>query len=412
MFKRDIVTAGISPDQPADQKRADQRHSPEVNSSGPQHSNAVSLVTTSETPYYTPGRTTVFTSLDTGEPITEVPNPPVREPPIRPARRHLKLGHEATTMTSSVFTSTASALPVTATHTVSTTPVCTIATSALNPVMSITHPVSTYHNPNENTEFEPPWVAKLISHINTNKQELIAKITEVSSKVSVLETQIKIVSDLTMKVSAIEESLETTNSNLSSVQSRLSELEKSMTKQPKSSAHIDKKIADIEEKEKTLLWRAIDQEARSRRNNLVFHGIGEDNEENCEKKLLEFLKHKLHISEPVVIQRAHRQGKPVGKNSVGSRANKPRPLIALFLDFKQRETVRKAARQHLKPPTHFGVSEDLPVEIRKARQSLSAQLKELRERGKRVTVLYPCKLLCDGEIVENIDVVKFANSTK
>ena len=405
MYKRDIETAGISPDQPADQKRVDIRHSPELNSPGPQPTAGISLVTTSEKPHYTPGRPPVFTSLDTGEPITGQP--------IRPARRSLKLDHEVSrhhSMTSTVYTTTASALPVTTTHTVSTTPVCTIATSVFSD-MPISHPVSTHHIQELKADVDPPWVSKLISHINNNKQELMTTITEISSKVSSLESQIKIVSELHNKVSILEQSLEATNLNLSSVKSRLTELEKP-TKKSLNSSNVDKKLEEMEKKEKILQWRAIDREARSRRNNLIFHGVPEEKEENCEKRVLEFLKDKLNISDPVVLQRAHRIGKPTGNNTIGSRANRPRPLIALFLDFKQRETVRKAAREHLKPPTPFRVSEDLPLETRKARQSMSAELQDLRNRGKRVTVLYPCRLLCDGEIVREVDVVKFADSNK
>ena len=309
--------------------------------------------------------------------------------------------HSVSTMSTLPVMTVSTVLPAYSTHIGSTSSVYTRDLSS-PPLMSTlqSHQIS-----DSNTE--PSWVTRLIANINDNKTELLSKFSEVSAKVSSLETEMRVIQDLSQRVTLLEENLVSTGSVVSTLKARLDELEKK-----KNSGGVDSKLVEIENKERNLQWRAIDQEARSRRNNLVFYGIREASNENCEKVLAEFLKNQLNISETVAIQRVHRHGRPRGNNVVGRAANKPRPLIALFLDFRQREAVRKAARHHLKSPSHFGVSEDLPIEIRKARQSLSAELKELRQRGKRATVLYPARLLCEGEIVNNVDVTKFCESAK
>ncbi len=174
---------------------------------------------------------------------------------------------------------------------------------------------------------------------------------------------------------------------------------------------LDSKMRDLNSKlnecvgrEKELVWKSIDIEARSRRSNLIFHGIKEQDNENCVKVVEDFIKTDMGISEPVIIQRAHRLGRPLPKNSVGRKASQPRPMIVNMLDYRQREAVR-AARTCLKHP--LGVSEDLPFEIRKARESLLPELKELRRQNKRCSIVWPARLLCEGEIVAEKDVTKF-----
>ena len=156
--------------------------------------------------------------------------------------------------------------------------------------------------------------------------------------------------------------------------------------------------------------KLVDLEARSRRNNLIFHGIPEtgDPNEDCHDKILSFIQDHLKCdSRHVAIQRAHRLGAPRrsgGTTFVGSKANAPRPIIASFVDFKQKELIR-GKRHSLKAP--YGLSEDLPLEIRNARKSLADAMKKYREEGKRATILYPCRLLVEGQIVKKVDIGDF-----
>ena len=78
------------------------------------------------------------------------------------------------------------------------------------------------------------------------------------------------------------------------------------------------------------------------RNNLVFTGITEEPRERpevTETKLRQFMVEKLNLAQELVDGfRLERVG--MGDNS--GRGGKPRSIVAKFLQFKDRETVRRA----------------------------------------------------------------------
>ena len=164
------------------------------------------------------------------------------------------------------------------------------------------------------------------------------------------------------------------------------------------------KKTDLSEDIKALRWKAIDSEARSRRNNLLFYGIKEERDEDCSATIIKFMKDKLNLSEPVVLQRAHRTSKRIPNNTVGQSTLKPRPIIVCFLDFRTKEIVR-SKRHNLRAP--YGISEDLPLAVRKAQKSLLPQLKEIRKTVDRATIIYPAKIVSPGKVHANLDVTKF-----
>ena len=161
--------------------------------------------------------------------------------------------------------------------------------------------------------------------------------------------------------------------------------------------------AQLKSEQKKNIRRMIDLEARSRRNNLIFYGIEETQDENCADKIMKLLKEHLQLNNiaPNQLQRAHRMGGPKRQTHIGSNANKPRPIIVCFLDFNLKETIR--TRRHQLKNTTQSISEDLPVEIRNARRSLDKLFKELKDQGHRVGFAYPCRLIKYGEVVENVD---------
>ena len=168
---------------------------------------------------------------------------------------------------------------------------------------------------------------------------------------------------------------------------------------------VEKKLSNASATMKDLRWKSIDCESRMRRNNLIFYGIKEEKDENCFRKIEKFLNQELNIKESVAMQRAHRMGKHVPPNYVGQKAGRPRPIIVNFIDHRQREAIR-AARSKLKQP--HGISEDLPYEVRKAREKLIPQLKELKLKGKNCSIVWPARLICEGKLEGQEDVTKYA----
>ena len=123
-----------------------------------------------------------------------------------------------------------------------------------------------------------------------------------------------------------------------------------------------------------LKQRANNAEDHSRRFNLVFFGIPEEDKfesaRDCEIKVQDIVKRILHTSEHIHIYRAHRLG---GKDkAVGG---KKRPMIARFKNYKDKEYILQALRQNDGEET-FPVSEDYCKETQDLRKVLLGHLKE------------------------------------
>ena len=210
---------------------------------------------------------------------------------------------------------------------------------------------------------------------------------------------------------------------LKKMEQTLSKQTEEMTAMKRATTNLDKRTQKLEERLKKnedelnnirdklkgvneTKWMAINNEARSRRNNLLFYGIPEKKDEDCTASVNSFFKQQLKINEPVVIQRAHRHGKPTTGSVIGQKAGRPRPIIVNFLDYRQRELIR-AARFKLTQP--YGIAEDFPIEIRKAREQLLPQLRELKQQGKKCGIVWPARLIiCENRIIDDIDVTAYS----
>lgn len=125
--------------------------------------------------------------------------------------------------------------------------------------------------------------------------------------------------------------------------------------------------------------------------NLIFHGIAETNNENCEVRLKEFIAKKLDIRHTGEFHRVHRMGRSVH--------GKRRPIIAKFVQFKERELVWKAAFTLLKGEQNrnYGINEQFPREINEKRKLLYPYYKSAKRQQKRAQLIQD-KLYIDGEL--------------
>lgn len=140
-------------------------------------------------------------------------------------------------------------------------------------------------------------------------------------------------------------------------------------------------------------------QSQSMRNNLVFTGITEDpleRPEVTEMKLCQFMVEKLKLAQDVVdglrLERVHRMGGNLGAT------NRPRSIVAKFLQFKDREVVRRA-RSNLKGTGYF-VNEQFPKEIADRRKQLLPKMRQAIREGKRAWISYDT-LYVDGRPVRN-----------
>ena len=132
----------------------------------------------------------------------------------------------------------------------------------------------------------------------------------------------------------------------------------------------------------------VDLQWRSTRDNLVFYGIREETDENCNTVLAQFFTDELGVTGDIDLARAHRMGKVT--------PGKTRPIVAKFERYQQRETVRMAGPRLA--GKKYGVSEQIPKEWQEKRKSLLPQFKDAKKQGKRVRFVGP-KLLVEGHFV-------------
>ncbi|MCG8046716.1 MAG: hypothetical protein N0E48_13935, partial [Candidatus Thiodiazotropha endolucinida] len=128
----------------------------------------------------------------------------------------------------------------------------------------------------------------------------------------------------------------------------------------------------------------VDLQCRSMRDNLIFTGISEvdlgDNEyENVEKSLSEFFQNEMGISRRIEFHRVHRLGAYKGPE------REPRPIIAKFEHFKDREFVRSEAPKCLRGKP-FGVREQFPKIIEDRRKVLYPEMKKAKAADKDAKV--------------------------
>ena len=98
----------------------------------------------------------------------------------------------------------------------------------------------------------------------------------------------------------------------------------------------------------TLNDELLELKARSMQSNLFFYGLAEapkGEPDNTESKVRDFLRNGLNFDTPetvnnVVFDRVHRLGRPRSDQN-----SYPRPIVAKFERYRERELIRQAARE-------------------------------------------------------------------
>lgn len=189
-------------------------------------------------------------------------------------------------------------------------------------------------------------------------------------------------------LNSLKEKVEKNNERLNEVHEEMGKSTKEVNDLKTEIGVLAKRLTQTEEK-------LIDQEARSRRCNLIFHGIKEEQGEDCKKIVMDVIL-KDCKEENIILERVHRIGR---KNNTGTTATRPRPIIARFLDFNHLQRVRAARR---KLPENIRISEDLPAEVRQARRVLMPDLIKAKSAGQQAWLAYPARLVVDGKEIRSI----------
>ena len=162
----------------------------------------------------------------------------------------------------------------------------------------------------------------------TNFEQKIEKVTE---EVSTLKST---VNEIEKSVKFASDSLDANEKRSQEMTNTLTEITKNSRKIEIENSQLKKDLSKIRSQMKELNDQQLDLQTRSMRDNLIFHGIEENDGENCESVLKEFIADVLKVEQSVEFHRVHRMGRKIH--------GKTRPIVAKFVQFKEREIVRKS----------------------------------------------------------------------
>lgn len=158
------------------------------------------------------------------------------------------------------------------------------------------------------------------------------------------------------------------------------------------------KQADINIKQTNTDEQIIDMQWRSMRENLIFTGLAEPRDPSrvnysCENIVKDFIRTELNIEQDISLDRAHR----MGRYSMNQRF--PRPIVAKFTYYKDKELVRTTASRCL-AGSRFRVKEHYPAEIEARRKLLYGEANAARQNPNNKVRLVRDKLYINGQQYE------------
>jgi len=153
----------------------------------------------------------------------------------------------------------------------------------------------------------------------------------------------------------------------------------------------DKTISELSEKIQKISNQTDDNQRRSMQNNVIIHGIAEEEKESVSEKIQDFLETELKIGKEEVprmnIDRCHRLGQ--------RKEGKQRPVIVRFTQHTAKELIFSKV-SNLKGK-NFSVQHQFSTETLKKRADLIKVMREEREKG-NICKLQADKLFINGKL--------------
>ena len=194
---------------------------------------------------------------------------------------------------------------------------------------------------------------------------------------------------LRSEVKDLKDSLNFAQENITQLQT---ELAKTTATVEEHGDDLDSMDADIE----ALKRRNIKLEAYTRRENMRIYNVNEESEENIEDVVRNLFVSKMQIPpEAVKAIRFERVHRIPTKTSSQRSQSRPRPVIARFSHYQDKEFVRSFYK-NLKG-TDIGISDDFPKEIEDIHKTLYPVLKKAKRDQKKAFFNFD-KLIIDGQL--------------
>ena len=227
-------------------------------------------------------------------------------------------------------------------------------------------------------------IEQKVSQMNDVKQSVAKvqlQVSDVDQRVKNVQTQMNAYDESIHHSNDLCDGIVEENSSNSTL---VQELNKRVSKLEADSDEMKDKHEKMEEKMTDLQWRSM-------RENLIFTGIKERDypNEDTETSLRLFLADEMNIHYDIPFDRVHRLGK------FDSTKIYPRPIIAKFERFRDRERVRLAAPAALRGKD-YGVREQFPAEIENKRRELYPIMKRYKHNTNNKVALVRDKLYING----------------
>ncbi|KAK6175264.1 hypothetical protein SNE40_013762 [Patella caerulea] len=209
------------------------------------------------------------------------------------------------------------------------------------------------------------------------------------SKLDIIENKltnvVKEISSVKLEVSANSEKIRSMEHKLNLVETSIEFQSVTTDQLIAEKSDTSERLREMEKLSILLKQEVVDLKCRSMRDNLLFFGITEKNDENCIDIIHDFIVEHLQISdsrERIKIDRAHRIGKPISQHGDSVPNVRPRPIVVKFNYYQDRKEIKSKSK--LLTDSNFGISEQLPRDIVMKRKMLMPTFKKEKERGHKV----------------------------
>ena len=263
----------------------------------------------------------------------------------------------------------------------------------------------------------PPWAANMCQQLqniqgqlemqNERWQSVENKLADQSARMTNIESQISQFNQVKQTVSENARTIDAINKQMRSLQLKIDDYDNNVLEYSNicdnvitANTELGSKVNDMLYRVSTVEDKVVDVQWRNMRENLIFTGIPESERqydgygrikpEDCKSVIKEFLRSEMFISRDIQFDRVHRLGKFRRDQQY------PRPIIAKFTYYKDKEDVRQTAPEVLMGK-RFGVREQFPQEIEDTRKLLYPVAKNARRNPDNRVRLVRDKLFINGE---------------
>ena len=263
----------------------------------------------------------------------------------------------------------------------------------------------------------PPWAANMCRQLdniqgqletqNMRWQSVESKLSHQGDRMTNIEAQIAQLNHVKHSVSQNTRNIESVNVQVTSLKAQISDHDQTVLQYNNicdslisANTDLQSKFNDLTSRMTTVEDKCVDMQWRNMRENLIFTGIRESElqydmrgkivPEDCETIIKRFLRNEMNVSNDIEFDRVHR----LGKFKRGQQY--PRPIIAKFTNYKDKEAIRQLAPQTLIGKS-YGVREHFPQEIEEQRKILYPVAKSARQNPNNKVRLVRDKLFINGE---------------